>query len=222
MLNKWQRNKIYKAIAESNLDLAEFEFTVDEDETTITHTYSESTFKLTIGRRASDFGYEARAIVTDGTDHLYMSDLGIENMLTPIQNWANEIKRYIETPDYWTEMKRSRELVAAIQWADIGNAPFTNDERRQIRVELEAIKEHVKEQFDLTSEQIAHIDERLDEAAEAAERIGRKDWRLLLYGTILNLFVADALPPEVARHILAMFVHVVVVLFGGGPPQILA
>jgi hypothetical protein len=44
---------------------------------------------------------------------------------------------------------------------------------------LEAVKEHVKEQFDLTDEQIAHIDERLDEAAEAAERIGRKDWRLL-------------------------------------------
>ena len=57
---------------------------------------------------------------------------------------------------------------------------------------------------------------------EAAERIGRKDWRLLAYGTVLNLFVTDALPPEVARHILAIFVHVVVVLFGGGPPQILA
>lgn len=108
-----------------------------------------------------------------------------------------------------------------MQWSDVGNSPFTNDERRQIAVDLEGIKEYVREQFDLTGEQIAHINEGLDEAAEATERIGRKDWRLLVYGTIVNLVVADAIPPEVARHILAMVIHAIVQLFGGGPPHIL-
>lgn len=139
-----------------------------------------------------------------------------------IEQWASEVKRYVEIdaqiPDLWEELRREKEFLADIQHNDSSNTPFTSDERRQIVAELEAIKEQVKEQFDLTSEQTAHIDEWKDEVADASERVGRKDWRLLVYGTIVNLVVTDALPPEVARHILSLFIHIVAQLFGGGGP----
>ena len=86
----------------------------------------------------------------------------------------------------------------------------------------------MKERFDLTSEQIARVEKRLDEAAEASERMGRKDWILLFGGTILNLIVTDTLTPSVAGHIFTMTIHGLIHLFTGGsvppqiPPQILA
>jgi hypothetical protein len=120
-------------------------------------------------------------------------------------------------------MQRGRELVAEIQQTDSGNRPFTEDEQRQVAAQLQEVKKRVKEEFDLTPEQQAHIDEGLDLAAEASKRLGRKDWRLLFYGTILNLIVTDAIPPGVAQHILVIVIHTLVHLFtgAGGPPQIL-
>jgi hypothetical protein len=88
--------------------------------------------------------------------------------------------------------------------------------------QLQVIKRSVAEKFELTNEQIAHIDERLDEAAEASKRMGRKDWLLLFGGTVFNLIVTDTVTPGVAGHIFTMVVQGIAHLFGGGPPQILA
>ncbi len=239
MLTKLERNKIYDAIAGSGLDPAEFKLTVTSAKTVISHV-SGSTFEFAYkpGNAREAFSSAVRgeigtvrgryisieSVVIDGSQEIRDAAPNISDLMIDIREWADEIRLVLETPDLWAETQRSRDFAINIQQADAGNTPFTNDERRRIVVELEAIKEQVKEQFDLTSEQIAGIDQWKDEVAEASERIGRKDWRLLAYGTIINLVVTDALPPEVARHILAMFIQVIAHLFlgGGGPPRILA
>jgi hypothetical protein len=212
---------IYEAIAQTNLDPAEFNLEIAGDTAVISHVSGSAFAFEHVG--GTEYNYRVLATVIDGSTRTFVSFNPIRNLVKPIQTWAKEAKLVAETPDLWAEFQRSRELAVEIQSTDIGNTPFTKDERRQIAVELEAIKEQVKEQFDLTSEQIAGIDEWKDEVAEASERTGRKDWRLLAYGTIINLVVTDALPPEVARHILAMFIQVIAHLFlgGGGPTGIL-
>ena len=107
---------------------------------------------------------------------------------------------------------------------DSGNTPFTNDEQDEIVAKLQAIKNFVAKNFQLTAEQIAHVEERLAEAAEATERMGRKDWLLLFGGTIFNLIVTDTITPGVAGHIFTTVVQGLIHLFtgAGGPPQILA
>jgi hypothetical protein len=229
MLNKRERNKIYEEIVGKGHDPAEFNLEDTGSKVVIGHN-SGSTFEFFMPRSLFEriqadrykYRYEYRANVAEGVNQAGGAD-SMSSLEQSISYWLDEIRQTVGVPDFWAEMRRSREFAVDIQRVDTRNTPFTQDERRQIAAQLEAIKEQVKEQFDLTREQITHIEEWRNEAAEASEHFGRKDWRILVYGTIVNLFVTDALPPEVARHILAMFIHVIADLFlgGGGPPQIL-
>ena len=219
-LTRLDKNKVFEAIAQSSVDPAECNLEPQPFGGMLRHK-SGSTFEF--GYHEEEGIFWAIATVVDGFRWEIEDSPSFDDLLHTIPSWADEINQVARTPDLWAELRRSRELVLEIQSADIGNTPFTIDERRQIVLELEAIKEQVKEQFDLTSDQIASIDEWKNGVAEASERIGRKDWQLLVYGTILNLFAAGALPPELARHILSIVISVMMAhlfLGGGGPPQI--
>jgi hypothetical protein len=224
-LRRLERNVIYEAIMQTSLDPAEFNLEITGETAVISHD-SGSAYAFEYVDPDTDVGaphYTILARVIDGSTRTFTCTTPINSLIQSIQSWAKEAKLVAQTPDLWAEMQRTRELVVDEQWTAYANTLFTKDERTQIIVELDAIKHRVKEQFDLTHEQIAHIEERLDEAAEASERVGRKDWRLLIYGTIINLAVTDTVTPGVARHMLAMVIQLIAHVFTGtgGPPQIL-
>ncbi len=223
-LTRIERNQIYEAIAASNLDPAECSINqYDLEPVTkveIRHNNSGSTFEF---HPITGMSYRVTYNVIDGHNYTYDTVRNIKDLTLNIRRWGNEVKLTAETPDLWAELWRSRQFVVDIMWADTSNTPFTKDEQSRIAVQLEAFTEHVKERFDLNSEQTAHIEEWRDEVTESSERLGRKDWKLLAYGTIVNLVVTDAVTPEVARHIFIMLIQGIVHLIGGSePPQILA
>lgn len=194
---------------------------VNNDNAVITHG-SGSTFEITqeFSNRKEVFRTDAR--VVDDTNLILLTPYRTANdFVTPVQRWANEIWQVMEALDYWVEMRRGRELVAHIEQHGADNSPFTQDERRQIAAQLQEITKQLKEQFELTTDQVEQIKGRFDEAAEASKRMGRKDWLLLFGGTILNLIVTDTLTPGVARRIFTMVIQAIAHLFTGGPPQIL-
>lgn len=215
---------VYEAIAESNLDPAECKLLVIDDKALITHD-SGSTFEFRhIARTLRDpiYVFKVNAVAADSSFCRSATLNTIEDVVKIIREWADEVKLVADIPDYWAELQRSnQEFVVGAQWAD--NTPFTKDEQRRIVIELKAITEHVKERLDLNSEQTAQIEEWQDEVAEASTRLGRKDWKLLVYGTIVNLVVADVVTPGVARNIFAMLIQGIAHLVSGSePPQILA
>lgn len=85
---------------------------------------------------------------------------------------------------------------------------------------MQEIKNQVREQFALSSEQMERIEERLDEVAEASKRMGRKDWLIYLMGTITALVITATVTGGVGEHILTMVIHALGHLFTGGsePP----
>jgi hypothetical protein len=157
-LTRIERNQIYEAIAAGALDPAECSLNQYDDQVEIRHKSSGSTLKLSL---PIDTFFGLRQTVAyhvgDGHNNTAYAQPGIDNVTPTIRNWANEVKHIVESPDLWAEMQSSRGMIANIQQSNSDNTPFIPDERRQIVVELEAIKEHVKERFDLTSEQIAHV-----------------------------------------------------------------
>jgi hypothetical protein len=74
----------------------------------------------------------------------------------------------------------------------------------------------VKKTYSLSSEQMSRVEARLEEAEAATRRIGRKDWLLLLCGVMFTVIVTDLVPPEAVQHVLAMALHGLDHLFGGG------
>lgn len=136
--------------------------------------------------------------------------------------WLDRIRKYIEfagEPDLWSELARFRELLTA---TDLKNTPFSRDEQAAISVRIQRAKEYVQTSDGLTRAQISRIEARLDHAEEASKRIGRKDWLMMVTGSILGLVLTDTITPQVADHIIMLIVHGFGHFLGQGspPPQL--
>jgi hypothetical protein len=133
-----------------------------------------------------------------------------------VRLWAEEVKHDVDTPDLWAELQREREILTGARYEAVENTLFTPDEQAEIAKQLREIKEYVKKTYSLSSEQMSRVEARLEEAEAATRRIGRKDWLLLLCGVMFTVIVTDLVPPEAVQHILAMALHGLDHLFGGG------
>lgn len=226
-LTRLERNKLFEAIAASNLDPAECELVANDDMYVITHksgSRAEIKHVQSRGPKGMTWLYIINFTIADGLQ-LPDAPLPTFDMVKPyIERWANEVWKITTAPDLWSEAQRNGELIKDIQRSNVDNTPFTQNEQKQIAAHLQRIAEEAKETFDLTPEQASRIDEWKDESAEASTRMGRKDFQLLVYGSIINQVLNDTLTPGVARHILVMFIHVVAHLFLGGsePPHLLS
>jgi hypothetical protein len=221
-LVKWQRNTIILAVEAGGLDWRDgcsFEF--DDTGVRITHVASESHFRL-----EGDPGrYTADVVVGDGPQ-LQFEDFTWAKVEEHVRRWAERVKHYVDMPDLWAERQREREVLTDARYETVANTPFTPDEQAEIVEQLRQIKELVKATQSLSQGQRLSLEARLDQIEEAAGRIGRKDWRLMVYGVIFQVVVMDLLP-EAAHpivHTLVMALGALGRLFGGGPgpPELLA
>jgi hypothetical protein len=136
--------------------------------------------------------------------------------------WAGRVVDNETLPDLWIELGRGKELLEAAQVEGASSAPFTAEEQTDIARSLDMVKQLVREQFDLTDEKLAAIDQRLDDAREAAKKTGRKTWLYMLYGALMSTFLTDEIPPQVVQTALDTAVHGIAHIFGvGGPPPII-
>jgi len=99
-----------------------------------------------------------------------------------IATWAREVRYETDTQGLWAELQEVPDVLAAAQAAEASNAPFTPDEQAEITRRLDEIKQLVRETFELTDDQLAAIDQRLDDAGEAAKHTDRKTWLYTFYG----------------------------------------
>lgn len=240
-LTKLERNKIYEAIERSGANPKEFELAEPNVDplldriikqfqvVVITHN-SGSVFSFREGRRGGSTPYaitdhptyEVSSAVIDGQNLNFSIEHDFDHLAECINRWAVEVNRTNQAPDLWAEMPHAREMIVDIQQTDSGNAPFTEDEQRQIAAQLHEITKLLKEQLELTEEQAELVDQWRDESTEASKRMGRKDWRTYFLGTITELVIAATLPPGVGERIFTTVVHGLIYLFTGGPPQIIA
>jgi len=219
-LSRRDRNIIYEAIARSTLDPVECELIVMDDKAVIIHN-SGSTFELS---PISEFNrYRVVANVAEGSNRTFETIANAGFLVIPIREWADEVQ-LTAAADYWEAMRRSRETIATIERRDSANTPFTQGEQRQIAAQLQAIKNQIAEKFELSSEQMERIEERLDDATEASKRMGRKDWLIYFLGTITALIITATVTGGVGEQISIMVIHGLIHLFTGGsePPRILA
>jgi hypothetical protein len=228
-LTKIERNKIYEAIARSGADLNEFDFQQRPAEVVITHSpgstlrFREESYGGSFAFVAASYqAYMVSAKVKDGRILRQGIEETFDRLLAVIERWADEVARTVEAPDLWAEMQSRKEFIEDIQRADSGNAHFTEYEQRQIGTLLQEIRQQIREQFELTSEQIADLGEKFDEATEASTRMGRKDWIIYFLGTITTLIITATVVGGVGEQIMTMVIHGLGHLFPGGnePPQI--
>jgi hypothetical protein len=217
-LEKIWRNAIIEAVQAGGLDPRECEFDFGETETHIAHRGSASHFIL----RGPWGGWEGSYVVGEAAPWPYKEVIW-PNVEKRVERWAGEVKKDLETPDLWAEVRREREI---LRWApdEAENTPFTPDEQAEIIKHLDELKENVKNTHSLTQDEIVALEEGFAELTTATTRLGRNDWRLMFFGVVLTFIAAGVLPPDAVHSFLWMALHGFQNFFGGGagpsPPQL--
>lgn len=223
-LTRRHRNDIFEALQAKGVDPADCE--LDESwrpdnrsRIAIHHAPTKSMFRLS--PESSHYGfiwYVRSGPNSDGRN----ACKNWEDVLEQLGYWAEEVQYVNNTPDFWAELQQVPEIMATSQAADASNAPFTPDEQTEISNRLDEVKQLIREKFELTDEQLAAIDQRLDDAEEAATHSDRKTWLYTFYGAVMSTFMTDEIPPQVIQTVVSTVLHGIAHLFGiGGAPPVI-
>ena len=98
---------------------------------------------------------------------------------------------------------------------DTSNLGFSDSELLRIRKSLDEVREAVGHREDLMPEQVDYISRKLDDIAEAANRVGRKDWINLAIGTLTNLVVSGAVGSDAAKFLFQILGQALGWMLGG-------
>lgn len=212
---KWERNSIHEAVAEGGLDAIECSFDDHQVPWRLNHTPS-GAYVLIGGRRGH---HELTAVVGDGPPRQFDSYTWL-SVNEKIKGWAREVRRDVDTPDLWDEVRRRQAVLTGAVFENSDNSAFTAAEQGEIVDRVRQIKELVRAQ-PISEAQMRSAEAKLDFLVEAVRHQGRKEWALMFVGAVVSVIVADLLPREAMGDILSMASHVLGHLFGGtsGPPQ---
>jgi hypothetical protein len=218
-LTKRQRNDVFEALVRNGLDPAErVELYDDQWPVLIRHQPSGSRFvvNLTTGRSYVADSYIGEALFGE------FSPCDWDQLIDQIAEWAQEVRYELDTPDLWQALKNTSRVIIELDREPATNAPFTAEEQLQISGRLAEIKRYVRETYEPSEEQMALIERRFDEAEEASQRIGRKDWKLMFMGTVFALVANDLVPAGAVHSIFAVLLHGAAHIFGfGGSPPVI-
>ena len=226
VLTRRQRNNIFAALEGKGLDPARCRLIATQNPDSgepaieIVHEPTKSWFDLTL--EPTQYLFQWR--VQDGPSSLDLAG-GREwgDVLEQLEYWADEVQYVTETPDFWAELQQVPEILVASQAADASNAPFTPGEQAEISARIDQVKDVVRrENPELTAGQLAAIEQGLDEVKEASTRVGRKDWIVMINGTLLGLVANGLVPPHVVQAVFNVLIIGIGHIFGiGGPPTMI-
>ena len=214
--DKDKRNSLFVTITNKGLDPNAFDLTEE--------TGSPSTWKVTHRATGANFSFfsivsgfiASRAQVGD-RDVTSTPNMPWHSQLSRFAQWLDEVERDRKTPDLWAEFQRTGGEIPK-PGPDVGNTPFTDEERSQIAKQLQSIKDDFADSQTLTGHQLRLLEERLDHLAEAAGQLDRIRWRDLAVGTILMYATEAAVPPDKWHHLLTMLFQPLAHLFGHPVP----
>jgi len=122
-----------------------------------------------------------------------------EDVLSNVKEWLENIEQEKSVEDLWQAFSGETKLIETPSESGSDNSLFTPTEKKQVRQYLKKIKRHLTSGQKLTKEREKFIEARLAYLEEAATRVGRKDWLILLIGTLFQTAITIGLAPESAR-----------------------
>jgi hypothetical protein len=208
LLHKRQRNVIFEAIQAVGLDPRDFDLADSGTEVQIKHKWSKSIFIIGGGPGH----YVGRYVVGDGPDWPYDA-YSWQAATTRVSTWLQEVKRDLETPDLWAELRREVHLLGVGSNEVTENTLFTQDEQKQIAAQLQGLAKHVSDASRLSEAQMQILNEKIDYLIDGSRRLGRKDWLNTFIGVTLGYLLSTALPPDVVRGIFSTCLRAIGLLY---------
>lgn len=108
------------------------------------------------------------------------------------EKWVKEIATELSTPTGWEHFQSDNFLNASYEEL---NRSFTETERVQTKQSLLELKERIKT-LELSNITMTVIDKKLSDLDSRVDELKKFDWKSLFVGTIANLIMTLAIPPD--------------------------
>lgn len=229
---KAQRNDIFGAIVGAGLNPAECEISILRPSSFKGRSAVQKVIaagmpdQVSVNHRSSgsSFRYWKDAVSRAYAAHIQVGDEPLETVSKTdwpglrgyLHVWAMGVRKWMETPDLWEEFRNVAESLQAAESTDSSNALFAPEEQAEISARIQQVKNYIRTAYELTADQLARVEERLDEAEEASRRLGRKDWMNAFLGATFGLLLSDVISQQAATHIVITVVTGLGHLFGVG------
>jgi hypothetical protein len=214
------KDAVFRIVLDSGIDPSEFRWIESEVEDVSRHGAAE--YAMSTLQHSSGYFYRFGAY-TDTFSPGESSRIAIEDIsyfrekwnqrLNIVYNWLGFLKREIEAPDLWQSILDEKQLMQ-IAWAPTHtNTRFTPEEKQYCIQEFGEIRQRLKSVHRLQIEQAEIMDQGFAYILDAMERFSKKDWLNLAIGTLVNIAVAAAFSPTVAKEMIHSFMLAVKPLF---------
>jgi len=200
-LTQRQRNELFEEIAASGLDMAELDFEYDDSKAEVRHRATGSYFSVVgVPRRPGAYKLTWEAPGGQSSRDRRVHAVTWYEACLWAGGWSKDLRH---GRDFWKELKQVPATALAAVWRDeIRNTPFGADELVAIASRIERVKQQTRESPELTAGQISGIEQKLDDLVDASNRVGKKDWLVMLYGTAFGMIVNDMVPAHVVQGII--------------------
>lgn len=126
-----------------------------------------------------------------------------ESQIQYFHYWLGYLKREVEAPDLWKAIAAEK-VLSEVSSEQYENDLFSKDEKHRIEVSLNEIKQYLISSRSFSTEQRKYLDARFSYLEDATTRLGRKDWIIIVVGTLTNTIFSLALTPSIARELFRL------------------
>lgn len=210
-LKQTERLEVFRLITDAGFDPADFTWSQKQDHESFRSNmgggdevivsvlfHTPTAYYMRFGAFANEFSPGVKRRV-EYDEH----DLTWATRIRGCKTWLKELRKEVDAPDLWAALGKERSLSDAAS-SSLENGPFTPTELGQITGALNELKHYILAVHSVQGEQTEFMERQFRYLAEAATRVGRKDWLLLLYATLVNQILTVALPPEKAQSLLQL------------------
>jgi len=134
-----------------------------------------------------------------------------EDAFHPFTFWLYDVKEYITertTPDMWKQLEQQRSLLPSRELGKDDTAPFSEDEKAQLRLSIDEFRLLIEKTFKPTEQEFTLINRRLDYLVERLDKLPRVDWWSLALSTVTSISIALTLDTEKGSILVDLFKQV--------------
>ena len=224
VLFRSQRNEVFAAVRDADLDPRAFEWEDDYDDPISALIHRLSHYSFSFGREQASHKWNCFYTPAEGGGPTLPGRQRVDSwhdVMVVFKKWVEALHREVSQPDLWEELEREVDVFPLqIAASEEENTAFTTDEQQQIATALGELQEYIGKTADMTQEQLAIVESRVHYLEEASTRVGRKDWAVLLGGALTSVALNAALPPDKVQEMFRFAAQVLGWLLGGAPPAL--
>ena len=204
-LLKSQKNEVFRILQEIGLDPANFEWgeeiSIDGDSVISKLGCYDEDFLITFDfySYSGEENYyltfrpgEDRAIQEEQIDDWKLA-------LRYVYIWAACVKREIDAPDLWAEIGKYKNSISLAIPEDVSENPIPAFEVEEIEDRLSKLSDTIIARFDLQEDESKFVRQKLNYLSESAKKQPRRDWQLMLIGSLVSIAFNLALDSEKAK-----------------------